>query len=108
MDSRYWDEEPVAIESKADVMTSSKERFEDRAARWRALGLIEPIILGAELKRKRPVGFALARHHAWWLVHNLVSHPMIGILPVKATFRFHDWTSYRLNGLHHLEKPRQP
>lgn len=36
-------------------------------------------------------------HHFWWFVHNCVSHPAIGVLPVKPTFRFHDWTSDKIN-----------
>jgi hypothetical protein len=37
--------------------------------------------------------FPRARHHAWWLVHNCISHPLIGLLPIKLFFDFHDWTS---------------
>ncbi len=35
---------------------------------------------------------------SWWLVHNLVAHPLIGILPFKPFFAFHDWTSHRMHG----------
>jgi hypothetical protein len=38
-----------------------------------------------------------ALHHWWWVVHNCVSHPMIGILPIKPFFEFHDWTSKKIN-----------
>lgn len=38
-----------------------------------------------------------AIHHFWWLVHNCVAHPMIGLAPVKPSFRFHDWTSRKIN-----------
>lgn len=38
------------------------------------------------------------KHHFWWFVHNCVAHPMIGILPNKTTFDFHDWTSKKING----------
>lgn len=37
------------------------------------------------------------RHLFWWLVHNCVAHPLIGVLPIRATFDFHDWTSRRIN-----------
>jgi hypothetical protein len=38
-------------------------------------------------------------HRAWWLVHNLIAHPLIGILPVRFAFKFHDWTSRQMSGL---------
>lgn len=47
-------------------------------------------------KWKRKRGSA-AKHHLWWFVHNCVAHPLIGILPVRETFAFHDYTSDRIN-----------
>ena len=38
-----------------------------------------------------------ARHRAWWVVHNCIAHMVLGIAPCQTTFRFHDWTSRRLN-----------
>lgn len=38
-----------------------------------------------------------AEHHFWWFVHNCVAHPLIGVLPVKSTFDFHDYTSDKIN-----------
>jgi hypothetical protein len=38
------------------------------------------------------------KHHVWWLIHNCVAHPLIGVLPCKKTFDFHDWTSKKING----------
>lgn len=38
------------------------------------------------------------RHTFWWLMHNCVSHPLIGVLPFKHTFNFHDWTSRKMHG----------
>lgn len=40
----------------------------------------------------------LYKHHVWWLIHNCVAHPLIGIIPNKWTFDFHDWTSTKING----------
>src|SRR5580698_6841115 len=37
-------------------------------------------------------------HTFWWLVHNNIAHALIGILPVRVTFKFHDWTSHKLHG----------
>lgn len=45
-------------------------------------------------KENKPV----YKHHAWWLIHNCIAHPLIGIIPSKATFDFHDWTSKKING----------
>jgi hypothetical protein len=42
-------------------------------------------------------GFVI-EHRGWWLVHNLVAHPLIGILPVRWAFQFHDWTSRQMAG----------
>jgi hypothetical protein len=38
------------------------------------------------------------KHHFWWFVHNCVAHPLIGMLPNKTTFDFHDWSSKKING----------
>jgi hypothetical protein len=36
-------------------------------------------------------------HHFWWLTHNILAHTLIGLIPVKWFFDFHDWTSKKLN-----------
>ena len=41
--------------------------------------------------------FPKARHHFWWVFHNCIAHPLIGIMPTKKTFALHDWTSKKLN-----------
>ena len=38
-------------------------------------------------------------HMFWWLVHNNVAHFLIGVLPFKPFFKFHDWTSRKMHGL---------
>lgn len=38
-------------------------------------------------------------HHLWWLLHNCVAHPALGLVPCQKTVDFHDWTSDKLN--HH-------
>lgn len=35
----------------------------------------------------------------WWVVHNLVAHPLIALFPCRITFDFHDYTSERMQGL---------
>lgn len=45
-------------------------------------------------KKKLPVLI----HHAWWFTHNCIAHPLIGMLPIKSTFDFHDFTSRKING----------
>lgn len=37
------------------------------------------------------------RHHAWWVLHNCVSHPLMGLRASPTTVLFHDWTSMHLN-----------
>jgi hypothetical protein len=39
------------------------------------------------------------KHWGWWLLHNCITHPLIGVMPIKPMFEFHDWTSRRLNRL---------
>lgn len=58
----------------------SEERYHDRI----------------EAAEDQPAG--KIKHHGWWLVHNCIAHPLIGIAPHKMTFDFHDWTSRKLNG----------
>lgn len=33
----------------------------------------------------------------FWLLHNIVAHAAIGLLPCKATFDLHDWTARAMN-----------
>ncbi len=59
---------------------------------------------GAELRfQKRIKEFKseakpIYKHHSWWFVHNCIAHPLIGVIPCKSTFDFHDWTSKKING----------
>lgn len=41
--------------------------------------------------------WAQTQHYFWWFVHNCIAHPMIGVIPIKTTFRFHDYTSDKIN-----------
>lgn len=36
-------------------------------------------------------------HHSWWLLHNLVAHPLLALAAIRWTIALHDWTSRRLN-----------
>ena len=59
---------------------SSYERFYHRLGRF-----------------KTNKSFPRTRHAFWWLLHNCVAHIAIGLVPVKASFALHDWTSKKLN-----------
>ncbi len=37
------------------------------------------------------------RYYLWWVIHNCLAHPLIGILPFRPFFEFHDYTSRRIN-----------
>lgn len=50
---------------------------------------------------KNPHPASKIRHLGWWVVHNVVSHPLIGLLPFRWAFDFHDWTSVKLNSHPH-------
>lgn len=45
----------------------------------------------------RQKAIPVAVHHAWWVVHNCVAHPLIGLIPIKTFFNFHDYTSRKIN-----------
>jgi hypothetical protein len=59
----------------------SEERFHDRK----------------RLFKKAFNDLPLTRYYFWWLIHNCISHPLIGILPIKPLFDFHDWTSSKMH-----------
>lgn len=40
---------------------------------------------------------SLFEHNFWWMIHNILAHPLLGLFPCKATVRFHDYTSDKLN-----------
>jgi len=67
---------------------SSYRRYHIRKERW------------ARKKRVLPG----VRHHLWWVLHNCVSHPVLGVVPNEKTVFFHDWTSKHLN-LHKKLRP---
>jgi hypothetical protein len=76
----------------------SENRFWERIDNWRT-GTPTSVEVIASASGKVGRKLPLAQHYAWWLIHNLVAHPAIGVLPIEATFEFHDWTSRKLNGL---------
>jgi hypothetical protein len=54
---------------------------------------------GSEVRYdKRKAEHPWLKHTAWWFVHNCVAHVLIGILPLKPFFQFHDWTSRKMHG----------
>lgn len=61
--------------------TGSAERFPARLNKFRKAG-------------KR---FPMLQHYFWWVMHNCVTHFLIGLIPIKPFFQFHDWTSIKLN-----------
>lgn len=36
-------------------------------------------------------------HRGWWLLHNLVVHPLLGLAQGRLPLRLHDWTGRRLD-----------
>lgn len=47
--------------------------------------------------RKAEKKFPVLQHYFWWVMHNCITHFLIGIIPIKIFFKFHDWTSVKLN-----------
>lgn len=62
-------------------MRGSHARYERRKRLWKDKGVSLPLV----------------RHYLWWLVHNCVSHPTLGLLPLRPMVWFHDWTAKHLN-----------
>ena len=64
---------------------TSAARYRERIERW----------IGGRHGLSRLA--ARLRHHGWWLVHNLVAHPLLALAPLRPSVALHDWTSRRLN-----------
>lgn len=62
-------------------MTGSADRFPKRIEKF----------------RKAEKRFPVIQHYFWWVMHNCVTHFLIGLIPIKPFFQFHDWTSVKLN-----------
>src|SRR5690348_2106646 len=90
-------------EKKREKLKTSHGRFHHRISLWRDHGYQDlwnanrvsnkkPELREKELKLlKLKVSWAKTQHHFWWFVHNCIAHPMIGLLPIKKTFSFHDY-----------------
>jgi hypothetical protein len=59
-------------------------------------GSAERFPIRVENFKKKKKALPLVQHGFWWFVHNCVTHPLIGIFPIKPLFQFHDWTSVKL------------
>lgn len=96
---KYDDEEDKVIPREEDplpeVPTTSK-RDEDGFLSSDEKGAADRFVKRVAVFKQedKPV----YKHHFWWFVHNCIAHPMIGLLPNKTTFDFHDWTSKKING----------
>ncbi len=81
----------------------SELRFAQRERVWEGLEALDPKMISEapnpETFTINPRKLPKVQHYLWWLLHNLVAHPAIGMVPVKAAFDFHDWSSRKLNGL---------
>lgn len=89
---------------KALHHSASPAELEEFAAAQRAMkrehdaGFTEPEDGSEARYDKRKAEHPWLKHTAWWFVHNCVAHVLIGILPLKPFFTFHDWTSRKMHG----------
>ena len=60
-------------------------RYRDRLSLWTGRVGVRSRLAGA------------LGHRAWWLLHNLVAHPLLALRPGRAAVALHDWTSRGLN-----------
>lgn len=87
----------------------SLKTFPDRMKKWKAQqdkiasgehkgrNLRTPTILREPDVPKFRILHPVIEHHFWWLLHNNIAHTLIGLIPIKWFFEFHDWTSKKLN-----------
>jgi hypothetical protein len=61
-------------------------------------GFHEPEDGSGQRFAKRSAEVPWNTHMFWWFVHNSIAHPLIGFLPWKPFFQFHDWTSRKMHG----------
>lgn len=64
----------------------SEERFEKRSD-----------IFDKKVSEDQFMHFPKIHHYGLWILHNCVAHPLIGLMPLKIFFDFHDYTSELLN-----------
>jgi hypothetical protein len=50
----------------------------------------------SRLKNRKKI-YPWIKHRAWWIVHNCVAHTLIGLVPFKVSFDFHDYTSKKMH-----------
>lgn len=62
----------------------------DEGSAWRFAQRVEKF-------KMKGVMLPRTEHYAWWIAHNAIAHPLLAIFPLKPSFRFHDWTSRKLN-----------
>lgn len=60
-------------------------------------GSFDRFPIRVEKFKKKKKFLPVLQHYLWWLLHNCVTHPLIGFVPIKPLFEFHDWTSVKLN-----------
>lgn len=90
------DEEP--FETSLSPEKAEKVREEIRTRRERNLMMrTSHGRFHLRIRDWRESGENVLKHHAWWLVHNVIAHPLIGFLPIEKTFAFHDFTSDKIN-----------
>ncbi|WP_434427670.1 hypothetical protein [Nannocystis pusilla] len=67
------------------IARTAEDRYHQRIALW----------TGTRTGMARLV--ARLGHRGWWLLHNVVAHPLLALTRGRAAVAFHDWTSARLN-----------
>jgi len=82
MEEKHQTEERVKEKVREEVVRRGEGGPEDKGAQGRF----------EERKEKTPA----APLAFWWFMHNCVAHPLIGVLPFKPLFDFHDWTAKKI------------
>lgn len=49
-------------------------------------------------ERRKKYNVPWTTHTFYWVIHNAVAHPLIGVCPIKPFFKLHDWTSRKMHG----------
>lgn len=86
---------------KQEQLKTSYGRFKYRLKQWEYAVPYKPIRFGKSVGYKKIHKIDLYWYRTiylfWWFVHNCISHPIIGVCPMKWAFSFHDYTSDKIN-----------
>ena len=80
----FHDARTIRVEDELRPISPIRPNIQDE------FGFKKPEDGSEERYKKRQLDVPWAKHQFWWFVHNNIAHPLIGVLPFRVFFRFHD------------------